>query len=149
MSRTDYCAAMCQISIVLLSKTRLKYYFNTAHYYQDLHCQLMSDSFVLRLRVILQKSAFHYNLYTPISCYHLPGSSLPALQHSTSLHATSCHLPRLSIRGSRPICLPRGSRPICLLPVLVQFVHLLPFIVVTVPGVHHLAFTDPVQLPRV
>ncbi|KHC45671.1 hypothetical protein MEW_05320 [Candida albicans P60002] len=24
-----------------LSKTRLKYYFNTAHYYQDLHCSLM------------------------------------------------------------------------------------------------------------
>lgn len=23
------------------SKTRLKYYFNTAHYYQDLHCSLM------------------------------------------------------------------------------------------------------------
>ncbi|MGR5522696.1 hypothetical protein, partial [Vibrio sp. PNB22_4_2] len=80
----------------------------------------------------------HYNLYTPISCYHLPGSSLPALQHSTSLHATSCHLPRLSIRGSRPICR---------LPVLVQFAAsqfssnlsaVLPFIVVTVPGVHHL-----------
>ena len=25
----------------LLSKTRLKYYFNTAHCYQDLHCSLM------------------------------------------------------------------------------------------------------------
>ena len=24
-----------------LSKTRIKYYFNTAHYYQDLHCSLM------------------------------------------------------------------------------------------------------------
>ena len=127
--------------IALFSKPRLKYYFNTAHYYQDLHCSLMyrCPTAVLITRDTA-KSAFHYNLYTPISCYHLPGSSLPALQHSTSLHATSCHLPRLSIRGSRPICR---------LPVLVQFVHLLPFIVVTVPGVHHLAFTDPVQLPCV
>ena len=89
--------------------------------------------------MILQKSAFHYNLYTPISCYHLPGSSLPALQHSTSLHATSCHLPRLSIRGFRPICLPPRFSPNLPPPaVSVQFVHHLPFIVVTVPGVHHL-----------
>ena len=139
--------------IALLSKTRLKYYFNTAHYYQDLHCSLMyrcptavlDSGLSLKITRDTAKSAFHYNLYTPISCYHLPGSSLPALQHSTSLHATSCHLPRLSIRGSRPICLPAVSVNLPP-PVLV---HLLPFIVVTVPSVHHLAFTDPVQLPRV
>ena len=142
MSSSCYCAAIvARPPLSFLSKTRLKYYFNTAHYYQDLHCSLMYRcSTAVLITRDTAKSAFHYNLYTPISCYHLPGSSLPALQHSTSLHATSCHLPRLSIRGSRPICR---------LPVLVQFVHLLPFIVVTVPGVHHLAFTDPVQLPRV
>ena len=103
MSRTDYCSAIVARSpLSFLSKTRLKYYFNTAHYYQDLHCSLMyrCPTAVLITRDTA-KSAFHYNLYTPISCYHLPGSSLPALQHSTSLHATSCHLPRLSIRGSR------------------------------------------------
>ena len=137
MSRTDYCAAMSRSPVIaLFSKTRLKYYFNTAHYYQDLHCSLMSDVSAVLITRDTAKSAFHYNLYTPISCYHLPGSSLPALQHSTSLHATSCHL-RLSIRGSRPICLPRGSRPICRL----QFSSICPsssFIVVTVPGVHHL-----------
>ena len=126
---------MSRSPLSFLSKTRLKYYFNTAHYYQDLHCSLMyrCPTAVLITRDTA-KSAFHYNLYTPISCYHLPGSSLPALQHSTSLHATSCHLPRLSIRGSRPICLPAVSSNLPP-PVLV---HLLPFIVVTVPGVHHL-----------
>ena len=123
------CSYRCQISIVLFSKTRLKYYFNTAH----LSLTLFPMSL---LRVILQnrRSIIIYTHLSPaITC-----SSLPALQHSTSLHATSCHLPRLSIRGSRPICFPA---------VLVQFAAsqfssnlsaVLPFIVVTVPGVHHL-----------
>ena len=151
MSRTDYCAAIVARSpvIALFSKTRLKYYFNTAHCYQDLHCSLMyrCPTAVLITRDTA-KSAFHYNLYTPISCYHLPGSSLPALQHSTSLHATSCHLPRLSIRGSRPICFPA---------VLVQFaasqfssnLSCSSFYCSNCSWCSSLAFTDPVQLPRV
>ena len=139
--------------IAFLSKTRLKYYFNTAHYYQDLHCSLMyrcptavlDSGLSLKITRDTAKSAFHYNLYTPISCYHLPGSSLPALQHSTSLHATSCHLPRCPSVVLAQFASPRFPSNLPP-PVLV---HLLPFIVVTVPSVHHLAFTDPVQLPRV
>ena len=140
---------MSRSPLSFLSKTRLKYYFNTAHYYQDLHCSLMyrCPTAVLITRDTA-KSAFHYNLYTPISCYHLPGSSLPALQHSTSLHATSCHLPRLSIRGFRPICLPAvlaqfaspSFRPICPSS---------SFYCSNCSWCSSLAFTDPVQLPRV
>ena len=82
------------------------------------------------------KSAFHYNLYTlsPAITWavHCQLSNIPL--HCTQLLATCPACPSVVFVNLPP----RGSRPICPPPVLVQFVHLLPFIVVTVPGVHHL-----------
>ena len=89
-------------------------------------------------------------IYTPLSpaitcqAVHCQLSNIPL--HCTQLLATCPACPSVVLAQ---FASPRGFRPICRLPVSVQFVHLLPFIVVTVPGVHHLAFTDPVQLPRV
>ena len=85
-------AVICQISIVLFSKTRLKYYFNTAHCYQDLHCSLMYRCPTAVLALLCPKdyawtakSAFHYNLYTlypAITCraVHCQLSNIPLHQ---------------------------------------------------------------------
>ena len=134
-----YCAAIVARSpvIALFSKTRLKYYFNTAHCYQDLHCSLMyrCPTAVLITRDTA-KSAFHYNLYTlypAITCraVHCQLSNIP-------LHCTQLlPLAPLSIRGSRPICSPR-SRQFAASQFSSNLSAVLPFIVVTVPGVHHL-----------
>ena len=75
------------------------------------------------------------HLYPAITCraVHCQLSNIPL--HCTQLLATCPACPSVVFVQ---FASPRGSRPICLLPVLAQFVHLLPFIVVTVPGVHHL-----------
>ena len=126
---------MSRSPLSFLSKTRLKYYFNTAHYYQDLHCSLMyrCPTAVLITRDTA-KSAFHYNLYTlspAITCraVHCQLSNIPL--HCTQLLATCPACPSVVLAQFASPRFPSNLPP----PVLV---HLLPFIVVTVPGVHHL-----------
>ena len=125
MSRTDYCAAIVARSpvIALFSKTRLKYYFNTAHCYQDLHCSLMyrCPTAVLITRDTA-KSAFHYNLHLSpaITCraVHCQLSNIPL--HCTQLLATCPACPSVVLAqfaspqfsSNLP---PPSSRPICLL----------------------------------
>ena len=123
---------MSRSPLSFLSKTRLKYYFNTAHYYQDLHCSLMyrCPTAVLITRDTA-KSAFHYNLYT----YLLLSLAGQFIASSPAFHFTARNFLPLAplvhpwFSSNLP---PRGSRPICLPAVSVQFVHHLPFIVVTV-----------------
>ena len=140
---------MSRSPLSFLSKTRLKYYFNTAHYYQDLHCSLMyrCPTAVLITRDTA-KSAFHYNLYTlspAITCraVHCQLSSIPL--HCTQLLATCPACPSVvfvqfaSPRFS-PNLPPRSFRPICPSS---------SFYCSNCSWCSSLAFTDPVQLPRV
>ena len=139
-------AVMSRSPLSFLSKTRLKYYFNTAHYYQDLHCSLMyrCPTAVLITRDTA-KSAFHYNLYTlspAITCQavHCQLSNIPL--HCTQLLATcpACPSvvlaqfasPAVSVQFAAPSSRPSSS-----------------FYCSNCSWCSSLAFTDPVQLPRV
>ena len=139
---------MSRSPLSFLSKTRLKYYFNTAHYYQDLHCSLMyrCPTAVLITRDTA-KSAFHYNLYT----YLLLSLAGQFIASSPAFHFTARNFLPLA-----PLVHP-WFRPICLPAVLAQFASpsfrpICPsssFYCSNCSWCSSLAFTDPVQLPRV
>ena len=93
MSRTDYCAAIVARSpVIALFKTRLKYYFNTAHYYQDLLCSLMYRCPTAVLTFVILQNRRSIIIYTHLSpaitcqAVHCQLSNIPL--HCTQLLAT-------------------------------------------------------------